>query len=161
MSQNLAVWRPLQWSTFKTPIRTENMKEWQQSRNEPRWGLWGGGRYTHRQKRVAAPKLQLIVASWKFCICVTVLLNFLFLEREDERARNIHQLPVAHPQLGTLPATQARAMTGNWTSDFSVCRLALNPLSYTSQGSKNFKIDAEHFMWLSQFYKWHLGHFLF
>ena len=32
------------------------------------------------------------------------------------------------------PATQACALTGNQTGDLSVCRLALNPLSHTSQG---------------------------
>ena len=41
--------------------------------------------------------------------------------------------------LGTGSATQARALTGNRTSDNLVCRLALNPLSHTSQGC-NFLI---------------------
>ena len=44
------------------------------------------------------------------------------------------QPPLAHPTLGTWPATQACAMTGNQTGDALVCRLVLNPLSYTSQG---------------------------
>ena len=48
--------------------------------------------------------------------------------------RNISWLPLTCPQLGTWPATQACALTGNRTSDLSVCRLALNPLSHTSQG---------------------------
>ena len=43
-------------------------------------------------------------------------------------------LPLAHPPLGTWPATQACALTGNLTSDPLVHRLALNPLSHTSQG---------------------------
>ena len=38
------------------------------------------------------------------------------------------------PLLGTWPATQACALTGNQTSNPLVCRLALNPLSHTSQG---------------------------
>ena len=49
---------------------------------------------------------------------------YLFLEREEgrekERERNIDvykryidQLPLAHPQLGTWPAAQACALTGN------------------------------------------------
>ena len=36
----------------------------------------------------------------------------------------------------TWPTTQACVLTGNWTSDPLVCRLALNPLSHTSQGSR-------------------------
>ena len=36
--------------------------------------------------------------------------------------------------LGTWPTTQACAMIGNRTSDPLVCRLALSPLSHTSQG---------------------------
>ena len=35
--------------------------------------------------------------------------------------------------LGTWPATQACALTGNRTGDPLACRLALNPLSHTSQ----------------------------
>ena len=50
-----------------------------------------------------------------------------------ERVKNIVQLPFAHPQLGTWPATQACALTGNPTSDLSI-RLAFNPLSHASQG---------------------------
>ena len=47
--------------------------------------------------------------------------------------RNIDQLPLTHPQMGTWPATQACALTGNGTSDLSIHRPALNPLSHTSQ----------------------------
>ena len=59
--------------------------------------------------------------------------------REKERERNIdvqekHQLSSACPQLGTWPATEARAGTGNQTGKFSVCRMTPNPLSHTSQG---------------------------
>ena len=39
------------------------------------------------------------------------------------------------PLLGTWPATQACALTGNRTRDPLVCRWALNPLSHTSQGT--------------------------
>ena len=38
------------------------------------------------------------------------------------------------PPLGTQPATQACALTGNQTSDSLVHRPVLNPLSHTSQG---------------------------
>ena len=45
---------------------------------------------------------------------------YLFLEREEgrekERERNISVwLPIMHPQLGTWPAPQTRALTGNQT----------------------------------------------
>ena len=62
--------------------------------------------------------------------------------------RNIDQLPLAHPQLGTWPATQACALTGNQTSNLSVSRLVLNPLSHTSQGSTFLKYTIP----------WHLVH---
>ena len=38
------------------------------------------------------------------------------------------------PELGTWPATQACALTGNQTGDPLVRRPTLNPLNYTSQG---------------------------
>ena len=43
------------------------------------------------------------------------------------------QLPHTHPQLGTWPATQACALTGNQMGDPLICRPALNPLNHTSQ----------------------------
>ena len=65
---------------------------------------------------------------------------YLFLEREDgkekERERNINVwLPLTCPRLGTWPAIQACALTGNQTDDTFVRRPALNPLSHTSQGT--------------------------
>ena len=48
--------------------------------------------------------------------------------------RYIDQLPPTCPQLGTWPATKACALTGNQTSKRLVHRLALRPLSHTSQG---------------------------
>ena len=45
-------------------------------------------------------------------------------------------LPLAHPLLGTWPTTQACALTGNWTGDPLIHKPGLNPLSYTSQGTK-------------------------
>ena len=42
------------------------------------------------------------------------------------------------PPLGTWLTIQAYALTGNRTGDPLVCRLALNPLSNTSQGSTRF-----------------------
>ena len=46
-------------------------------------------------------------------------------------------LPLAWPLVGTWPATQACALVGNWTGNFSVGRPVLNPLSHTSRGSFN------------------------
>ena len=43
-------------------------------------------------------------------------------------------LPLVRPLLGTWPATQACALTGNQTGNSLVLRLVLNLLSYTSQG---------------------------
>ena len=60
--------------------------------------------------------------------------------REGERERNIDvrerliSCLLYTPQPGTKPATQACALAGNWTGDFSVCNV-LNQLSHTGQGS--------------------------
>ena len=67
-----------------------------------------------------------------------ILLIYLFAEsgeeREKERERNDNVwLPLEHPPLGIWLVTQACALTGNWTCDPLVCRLALNPLSHNSQ----------------------------
>ena len=48
--------------------------------------------------------------------------------------RYINGLPLAHPQPGTWPTTQACALTGNRTCHLSVCRAVLSPPSHTSQG---------------------------
>ena len=65
---------------------------------------------------------------------------YLFLERgrrRKERERNINVwLPLEHPLLGTLPTTQACALTGICTSDPLVHRPVLNPLSHSSQGRR-------------------------
>ena len=56
--------------------------------------------------------------------------------------RNIDQLTPTQPQLGTWPTTQACALTGNQTSDLSVCRMMPNPLSHTSQGYCHFFFNS-------------------
>ena len=54
---------------------------------------------------------------------------------ERKRGRDINVwLPLMCPLMGTWPITQACALTRNRTGDPLVCRLALNPLSHTSQG---------------------------
>ena len=50
-------------------------------------------------------------------------------------------LPLVCPTLGTWPATQACVLTLNYMDDHFVRRLALNPLSHTSQGgTQHFKV---------------------
>ena len=68
---------------------------------------------------------------------------YLFSERGEVREvereiKIIVWLPLTCPQLGTWPAAQEYALTGNPTRDPLVHRLALNPLSHTSQGSSQF-----------------------
>ena len=55
--------------------------------------------------------------------------------RKGEREINISVwLPLTGTLLGTWPATQACALTGNPTSDPLVHRLTLSPLSHSSSG---------------------------
>ena len=72
---------------------------------------------------------------------------YLFLERRDGREKEgeKHQCVVVFhmPLLETWPATQARALTGNQTSDPLVHRQELNPLSHTSQGKKQTIFDGQ------------------
>ena len=64
-----------------------------------------------------------------------ILFIYYYMGREGETERNINVwLPLAHPSLGTWPATQAYAQTGNGASDLLLCSPSFNPLSYTSQG---------------------------
>ena len=61
---------------------------------------------------------------------------FIFKQRggEGEREGNSSVwLPLTRPALGTWPATQACALTGNQTSDPLVRRPVLNPLSHFSE----------------------------
>ena len=79
-------------------------------------------------------KEQIIFSFFKYFI-------YLFLERgegsEKERERNINvQLSLVLSLLRTRPITQACALTGYRTGGPLVCRLALDPLSHTSQVKK-------------------------
>ena len=69
--------------------------------------------------------------------------------------RYIDLLPLAHPQLGTWPATQPCALTGNQPRDLSVGRMVLNPQSHTSQGFF-WSFDLCFFWSFDLFF--HLGH---
>ena len=50
--------------------------------------------------------------------------------------RNLDRLPLA----GTLPETQACALTENWTSNLSLCGMMLNQLTHLGQGSGRFSL---------------------
>ena len=52
-------------------------------------------------------------------------------------------LPLAWPQLGTWPTTQACALTRNPNGDLSGRRPVLSPLSHTSQGYRKFTEGLE------------------
>ena len=60
---------------------------------------------------------------------------YLFIEREEGREKEIERETLMCERYTDWPATQAGALTGNRTGDLLVCRLALNPLSHTSQGT--------------------------
>ena len=77
---------------------------------------------------------------------------YLFLEwgREGEREGEKHQYVVASltPPTGDLARNQAFGQTWNRTRDPLVCRLALNPLSCTSQGCSVFSCPELSFIYL-------------
>ena len=93
-------------------------------------------------------------------LCIFLKYFHLFIFRgegkEEERERNINVwLPLVCPTLGTWPATQACALNGNQTSNLSVHRLALNPLSHTSQGCCIFTKCFLSLIWII------INHYLF
>ena len=59
-------------------------------------------------------------------------------EKEGKKHQCVRETPIGcllhTPQLGIWPTTQACTLIGNQTSDLSVHRPALNPLTHTSQG---------------------------
>ena len=81
-----------------------------------------------------------IIMSTYFILLFKIFYLFIFRERarKEERERNTNVLlPFLCPLLGTWPTTQACVLTGNQTRGSLVHRLALNPLSHTSQGNIN------------------------
>ena len=69
------------------------------------------------------------------------LFTYLFTGegKEKERERNINVwLPLMCPLLGTWPATQTCALTGNPTGNLLVHRPTLNPLSYPAREQLKF-----------------------
>ena len=75
-----------------------------------------------------------------------------------ETARYVDLLLLASPPLGTWPATQACALTGNRTGNPLVHRPMLNPLNYTSQGKPNIliqKLNTETFFTPGRYFKRH------
>ena len=84
----------------------------------------------------------------RFLFSFFFLRFYLFIFREGKggtkrgRETSVCGCRLPHPLLGTWPATQACALTGNQTSDPLVHRLALSPLSHTSQGSTLMRFKA-------------------
>ena len=79
-------------------------------------------------------KILFIVAQWVGCLLTKGKVTSLIPGQTNGKRgrkrgretsmckRNINLLPLARPQLGTWPTTQACALTGNRTSGLSVCR---------------------------------------
>ena len=60
-------------------------------------------------------------------------------------------LPLPQPLLGTWPATQACALTGNQAPNLLVHRPALNPLSHTSWKTIYTALFTEHYLSVIKF----------
>ena len=83
-----------------------------------------------------------LVDSYEF---VVFFFKILFIIREGKGERKKHQCVVASqapPPLRAWPATQARTLTGNRTSDPPDLQASAQPLSHTSQGKITFKIKV-------------------
>ena len=79
-----------------------------------------------------APKVSLLI----FLFLKNILFIFKERGREGESKGEEHQLVASHmPPTLDLAPTQACVLIRNQTGNLSVCRLALNPLSHTSQDS--------------------------
>ena len=104
-----------------------------------RWLNWGAAKVTQLGVTVQGqnPGLCQPHHSAEFIF----LRVYLFILRQRARMREKLQCVVAShaPLMGTWPASQACALTGNRTSDLLVHRPVLNSLSHTSQGSADFR----------------------
>ena len=68
-----------------------------------------------------------------------IIYLFLFLEREEGREKEMERnIKVQLPPTGDLACNPCMCLTGNWTSNPMVHRLALSPLSHTTQGDDRF-----------------------
>ena len=95
-----------------------------------------------RYKKIAVPNPSCVDYFFLFNVFHIDFLkrfySFIFREGKGGRKRgreNDVWLRLAHPLLGTWPATQACAPTGNTTSDSFVPSAALSPLSHLSPDS--------------------------
>ena len=92
---------------------------------------------SHLCSQIDSPGIIVLVfkKSYGIYFLKIYLFIYLFIERgkgrEKERERNINEWL---PLLGTWPAAQACAPTGNRTSDPLVRRPVPHPLSHSSQG---------------------------
>ena len=102
------------------------------------------------------PSFMLGVSIYVSREALIFFVRFLFLEKEGRKRRRetsicdryMDRLLLPHSQLGTWPATQACAPTGNRTgSNLLVCRPVLNPLSHTSQGKRDISFSADSSFW--------------
>ena len=91
-------------------------------------------------------QMSLQLALSVFCLAYFsrfYLFIFRYRGKEGEMEKNINLLLLTCPQMGTWPRSQACALTRNQSSDLSVRRLMLNPLSHTSQGSVSEILGSE------------------
>ena len=107
---------------------------------------------SHKHQHIVYFKIQIrsflaLISNIILC-CLKKDFIYLFIEREGKGGRNKGRetsmcgcLSCA-PLLGTWPTTQAGALTGNRTGDPLVCRLAINPLSHTSQGLYELYLES-------------------
>ena len=136
-----------EWPTpyFHSSLNNQPLKRFMACGWWVSYKLWGPKICIQKHNNKSEKYRQLRKLFFFFKDCID-----LFLERREGREkgkRNVNVwLPLACPLLGTWPATQACALTGNRTNDPLVCRLALNPLSHISQARSYIFL----LVWVSQ-----------